>query len=120
MISWFEIAVNDMPRAKKFYEDVFDIKIQVMDFGGTLMGWFPNTDGSRGTSGSLVQNSNYTPSKAGSLVYFKSSNIQVELDRIKITGGEIVQQKTKISEEYGFMAVFIDSEGNRVALHSEK
>lgn len=119
MISWFEIAVKDIERAKTFYENVFEIKIQVMDFGGTLMGWFPNTDGSRGTTGSLIQNSNYTPSKEGSLVYFKSKNLQNELNRIEISGGKIIQQKTKISDEYGFMAVFLDSEGNRVALHSK-
>ncbi|MCC1483602.1 VOC family protein [Winogradskyella immobilis] len=120
MISWFEVAVSDMDRAKTFYETVFDITINVMDFGGTLMGWFPNIEDTIGATGSLVQNSNYVPSQEGSLVYFMSNDVQIELDRVEAAGGKIFQEKTKISDEYGYMGVFIDSEGNRIALHSNQ
>lgn len=120
MVSWFEVAVSDMDRAKTFYESVFDISIQVMDFGGTLMGWFPNLEDTFGATGSLIQNDNYTPSKEGTLVYFMSNDVQIELDRVEAAGGTVFQGKTKISDEHGFMGVFIDTEGNRIALHSNQ
>ena len=62
--------------------NVFDISINVMDFDGTLMGWFPNLENTFGATGSLIQNSNYKPSQEGTLVYFMSNDVQVELDRV--------------------------------------
>lgn len=118
MISWFEIPVNDMQRAKSFYETVFNIEINVMDFGGILMGWFPNKSQGYGATGSLIKQDSYIPSQIGTMVYFMSENVQNELDRVEAAGGKIFQGKTKISEEHGYMGVFIDTEGNRVALHS--
>ena len=118
MIGWFEIPVNDMDRAKQFYETVFKIEIKVQDFGGTLMGWFPDNNGVYGATGSLVKQESYVPSEQGTLVYFMSNDLQIELDRVAGVGGKIYQEKTKISEEHGSMGVFIDSEGNRIALHS--
>ena len=120
MISWFEIAVTDIDRAKIFYETVFEIEIGIADFDGTKMGWFPNNDSTFGASGSLIQNSNYVPSKDGALIYFMSNDVQIELDRVEAAGGKVFQKKTKISEEHGCMGVFIDTEGNRIALHSNQ
>lgn len=117
MISWFEVAVTDMNRAKAFYEAVFEIEIKVMDFGGTLMGWFPKHEG-YGATGTLIQDKNYKPSHEGTLVYFDSENVQNEIDRVETAGGKVLQGKTKISDEHGYMAVFTDTEGNRLALHS--
>jgi len=120
MIGWFEIPVSDMDRAKAFYEAVFKVEINVMDFGGILMGWFPESDmSSHGASGSLIKQESYIPSQEGTMVYFMSDDVQNELDRIEAAGGTIYQPKTQISEEYGYMGVFIDTEGNRVALHSQ-
>lgn len=120
MIGWFEIPVNDMDRAKAFYEAVFKIEIKGMDFGGILMGWFPTSDmNAHGASGSLIKQESYIPSQEGTMVYFMSDDVQNELDRIEAAGGTIYQPKTQISEEHGYMGVFIDSEGNRVALHSQ-
>ncbi len=119
MIGWFEIPVSDMNRAKAFYENVFEIDINVMDFGGVLMGWFPNKPEAHGVSGSLIQQESYVPSQEGTLVYFISEDVKTEIDRVEAAGGKIYQEKTKISDEHGFMGVFIDSEGNRVALHSQ-
>ena len=119
MISWFEIPVIDMQRAKVFYEVVFKIEINVMNFGGVLMGWFPNKSEDYGATGSLIQQESYIPSEKGTIVYFKSEDVQNELNRVEAAGGKIYKGKTKISEEHGFMGVFIDSEGNRVALHSQ-
>ncbi|MCR9227681.1 MAG: VOC family protein [Flavobacteriaceae bacterium] len=122
MIGWFEIPVADMDRAKKFYDAVFQVKIQLQDFGGTKMGWFPADHGKPGASGSLIKNKDwYKPSESdGVLVYFNSKDVQEELDRIESNGGEILQAKTQISPDIGYMAVFLDSEGNRIALHSRE
>tara|TARA_R110002049_G_scaffold47270_8_gene136465 strand:+ start:208 stop:570 length:363 start_codon:yes stop_codon:yes gene_type:complete len=118
MIGWFEIQVNDMDRAKQFYETVFKVEIKILDFGGTLMGWLPDNNGAYGATGSLVKQDSYIPSTEGTLVYFMSEDVDVELGRVEVVGGKVVQQKTAISDEHGYMAVFIDSEGNRIALHS--
>ncbi|MEM7087193.1 MAG: VOC family protein [Bacteroidota bacterium] len=119
-VAWFEIPVSDMTRAKTFYNKVFDIEIQVTDFGGILMGWFPDAGQVPGAPGCLVQHETYVPSHEGTLVYFFSEDLQTELDRIEEAGGKILQPKTQISPEHGYMGVFEDSEGNRVALHSSK
>lgn len=118
MVPWFEIPVRDMDRAKGFYEKTFNIQIQVMDFGGLIMGWFPNAGEAKGATGSLIKQESYIPSHEGTLIYFGSENVQNELDRIDDAGGKILQGKTQISEEHGYMGVFEDSEGNRIALHS--
>lgn len=120
MVGWFEIPVSDMDRAKTFYEAVFKVSIDIHDFGGMLMGWFPFSEGKEGAAGTLIKQETYIPSQEGTLVYFMSDNVQIELDRIERAGGQIYQPKTQISPEHGYMGVFIDTEGNRVALHSTK
>ncbi|NOY47115.1 MAG: VOC family protein [Chlorobi bacterium] len=121
MIGWFEIPVNDMDRAKAFYNVVFNINIQVQDFGGVLMGWFPFTEGKSGASGSLIKHEAYQSSDSqGILIYFSSSDVSNELGRIAAAGGRVVQPKTQISPDIGYMALFIDTEGNRIALHSRQ
>lgn len=120
MVGWFEIPVTNMERAKTFYEQVFNVTIQVVDFDGILMGWFPDRGSVVGAQGTLIQQESYIPSQEGTLVYFISEDVQIELDRIEASGGEIYQPKTEISPEHGYMAVFIDTEGNRVALHSNQ
>ena len=119
MVGWFEIPVSDINRAKTFYEDVFQVKIDIQDFGGLEMGWFPFTEGKEGAAGTLIKQESYVPSHEGTLIYFMSDDVQIELDRIESAGGKIYQPKTQISPEHGFMGVFEDSEGNRVALHSK-
>lgn len=124
MISWFEIPVTDMDRAKKFYETVFKVEVSIQDFGGVLMGWFPPAEDitAPGISGSLVKQKDYIPSAThGALVYFnsQSGDINDELSRIEAAGGKILQDKTLISNEIGYMGLFLDSEGNRVALYNK-
>lgn len=120
MVGWFEIPVINMDRAIVFYNVVFKMEVEVQDFGGTLMGWFPFEEGKPGASGSLIQNQAYEPSdKKGTLVYFNSEDVNNELKRVEVAGGKVVQAKTQISSDIGYMAIFIDSEGNRIALHSK-
>ena len=119
MVGWFEIPVSEMDRAKRFYETVFNIEINVHDFGGLLMGWFPDRGEAHGAQGTLIKQDSYIPGKEGVLIYFMSSDVQNELDKVVNAGGEIYQPKTQISPEHGYMGAFIDSEGNRIALHSK-
>ena len=121
MVGWFEIPVTDMDRAKAFYDNVFGVKIQVQDFGGLLMGWFPFAEDKLGASGSLVRQESYVPSETdGVLIYFSSHDVNNEINRVEGAGGKVVQPKTQISPDVGYMALFIDTEGNRIALHSRK
>jgi len=124
-VGWFEIPVLDMDRAVKFYNEVFQIDIKVQQFGPTAMGWFPFAESNKasGASGSLIHNpEHYQPSDQGALVYFnsRSGDLNDELSRIEAAGGKVLRSKTQISEEHGYMALFRDIEGNRVALHSSK
>lgn len=119
-VGWFEIPVMSMNRAVKFYETVFGVKLHVEEFGPVLMGWFPHDDKKPGAGGALVYNEDfYKPSTDGALVYFNSVDVAVEVGKIVKAGGKIIQGKTMISDEIGFMALFVDTEGNRVALHSK-
>ena len=120
LVGWVEIPVTDMDRAKEFYEFVFKITITVHKFGETTMGWLPAADGKPGAAGSLILKPEwYIPDyKKGILIYFSCDDVQNELERIEAAGGRILKLKTKISDEIGFMGLFHDSEGNRVALHS--
>lgn len=118
MVGWFEIPVNDMDRAKAFYESVFKVTLDIQDFGGMLMGWFPFSEKKPGAAGTLIKQESYIPSQEGTLVYFVCNDVADEIGRVEAAGGKIYQPKTQISPEHGYMAVFIDTEGNRVALHS--
>ncbi len=122
MVSWFEIPVTDMDRAKAFYDTVFGIEISVHNMNELIMGWFPSFEGQPGAAGSLVLNKDfYFPGEnKGVVIYFSSEDVQIQLNRIEAAGGKIVQPKTEIGAGHGFMAVFMDTEGNRIALHSQK
>ncbi|MCW5517095.1 VOC family protein [Muriicola sp. Z0-33] len=118
-IGWFELPVSEMGRAKDFYETVLDISITVHDLDGLIMGWFPGNHTNPGSSGSLVQHEMYTPSaEQGVLIYFSCEDLSNELGRVAAAGGTVLRPKTAIGEGHGFMALMLDTEGNRVALHS--
>ncbi len=118
VVAWFEIPVTDMDRAKAFYESVFKVTIDVQDFGGLLMGLFPGDPGKPGASGSLVKQETYIPSQEGPLIYFYSPDLADEMSRVVDAGGKVYQDKMLISDEVGYMGVFIDTEGNRIAMYS--
>jgi len=120
-ISWFEIPATDIQRAQKFYESIFDFQMIPMDLQQIQMRMFPTTDMMNGVGGAICTSGGFhIPSEdKGPLIYLNANpDVQIVLDRIEGAGGRILVPKTQISPEYGFMAVFIDTEGNRVALHS--
>jgi hypothetical protein len=118
-VTWFEIPVNDMQRAKKFYEKSFDIKMELTDFDKLQMAWFPFDKNGTGSTGTLIKGESYIPSYEGTMVYISVRDIESALKAIENAGGKILNPKTSIGE-YGFVAHFEDSEGNRVALHSDQ
>jgi predicted enzyme related to lactoylglutathione lyase len=120
-ISWFEIPTADIDRAQKFYESIFDIRMVPLDMPQLKMRLFPIADMLTGIGGALCNSGGfYIPSEdKGPLVYLNANpDVQIILDRIEAAGGKIKVPKTQISPEHGYMAVFIDTEGNRIALHS--
>lgn len=118
-LNWFEIPVTDTERAKKFYESIFEIQMFNMPMMGMEMVMFPSMPPTSG--GALVKSEYHIPSKTGSIIYLNGNpDLQLVLNRIENAGGKITMPKTKISDDIGYMAMFIDSEGNQVALHSGK
>lgn len=123
VIGWFEVPVTDMERAIKFYETVFAFKLQRNQMGPLDMAWFPWIEEGMGAPGSLVYFPElYKPSTEGVVVYFTafSGDLAVELSRVEEAGGKVLKEKTLINEEIGYMGLFQDSEGNRIAIHSRK
>ena len=119
-ISWFEIPTKDLNRAQRFYETIFDMKMTPLDLPQIKMRMFPLED-MMDVGGALVHNDQfYKPSATeGTLIYLNANpDVQIVLDRIEAAGGKILMPKTQISPEYGYMAMFTDTEGNRIALHS--
>ena len=119
MVAWFEVPVIKMERAKNFYETILDISISINEFGGFKMGWFPNKNKPGEATGSLVQHAHYFPSLTdGTLVYFSCDDVSKVLNKVEEAGGQILQFKTEIGDGHGFMGLLKDTEGNRIALHS--
>jgi predicted enzyme related to lactoylglutathione lyase len=118
-LNWFEIPVSNMERAKKFYEAIFGISIHIQEMGPFTMGFLPMHPGK--VSGALCQGEHYKPSADGSLIYLNGNpDLATVLGKVEAAGGKVIQPKRQITPEYGYMALFTDSEGNRMALHSNK
>jgi len=120
-LNWFEIAVNDLSRAKKFYDQIFSIEMSQRDMTGMAMAFFPTDDSTGKVSGALVQSQMHTPSATGSFIYLNGNpDLALVLDQVEAAGGQVQMPKTFVSNEVGYMAFFIDTEGNKVGLHSYK
>lgn len=120
-ISWFEIPATDLARATKFYEAIFGVSLIVMDLPNIKMRMFPIDDPMTGIGGAVVDSGGFHKPSAtdGPLIYLNGNpDVQIILDKVEKAGGKIMVPKTEISPEYGFMAVIIDTEGNRIGLHS--
>ena len=119
-LNWFEIPVLDMDRARRFYEKVFGIEMNDMNLPGFKMVTFPWENGSGKANGALIEHEMYRPSADGVVIYLNADpEIQTVIDRIEPAGGSVLIPKTQISPEIGFMAFFMDTEGNRLALHAQ-
>ena len=118
ILSWFEIPTNDIARAQKFYENVLQNEMKLQDFGELKMAWFLSKNNDQPV-GALIQNAAYVPNPTGGVFYFKSDDIEATLNRVKESGGKIINQKQSIGE-FGFVGHFEDTEGNRVGLHTPK
>ncbi len=116
-VGWFEIYVQDIARAKAFYEAVFDTTLSQLDNPELEMWAFPMDTSTFGASGALVRMPGF-PSGANSvLVYFKCADCAVEADKAAKAGGTVQKPKMSIGP-YGHIALVVDTEGNMVGLHS--
>ena len=117
-VGWFEIYVQDMSRAKKFYESVFRVELEKLESGLDLEMWsFPSSIENFGASGSLVKMKGVPSGGNSTLVYFSCADCAVELSRVEASGGGVDKKKFPIGQ-YGFIALCIDTEGNMFGLHS--
>jgi uncharacterized protein len=118
-VSYFEIPVQDMERAIKFYTSVFGFEFEKTNIDGNEMAYFPQDKNGKGSSGALAKGETYNPSKNGTLIYFSSKNIEKTLVEVEKNNGKTLYPKTPIGD-MGFVAEFEDSEGNKIALHQNK
>lgn len=118
-IRWFEIYVQDIERAKKFYSDVLGVEFTPLTPpDGELQMWgFPSNGEAHGSSGSLVQVAGVDSGNNSTLVYFASEDCAQEQQRIEGAGGEVIRGKYAIGD-YGFCVLAYDTEGNRFGIHS--
>lgn len=117
LINWFEIPAADFERAASFYKAILGVEIKETEMFGTKMGLFP-ADGNN-VSGAIVQGEDYKPSTDGILAYLNGgSNLQTVLDKVETNNGKVIVTKTRISPEMGYFGIFIDTEGNKMAIHS--
>jgi uncharacterized protein len=115
-ITWCEIYVQDMDRAKQFYESVFDLKLEKLDSPGMDMWAFPMMMDAVGGSGALVKMEGVKSGGSGTIPYFHCDEVAVELERVVTAGGQIHKPKMSIGQ-FGFMALILDTEGNMIGLH---
>jgi uncharacterized protein len=123
VVGWFEIPVTDLDRAIAFYNKVFGFEMTRSILGTLEMAYFPSVPGTVGSMGALAFHPEfYKPSADGTVVYFTafSGDVSIELSRVEAAGGKVVMPRKQISEEIGYMGLFIDTEGNRIAVHSHK
>ncbi len=117
VVSIIEIPASDFPRAVAFYQTILNLVIQEVDMAGTQMGVLPNEAGTVNVV--LVKGSDYNPTTEGAVIYLNAgSDLQPMLDKVAQNGGTVILPKTEISPEMGFFALFIDTEGNKLGLHS--
>jgi predicted enzyme related to lactoylglutathione lyase len=118
-VSWFEIYVQDMPRAKSFYEKVFDRTLERLDSGDLEMWSFPGAMDRYGAAGALVRIPGVPSGGNSTIVYFECDDCAIEGARVAGAGGRIHRDKFSIGK-YGFIVLAFDTEGNMIGLHSMK
>lgn len=115
---WFEIPASNFLRAVSFYQTILDIEIVEFEMNGLQQGLLPHDDKSL-VSGSIVCGQGFTPSQEGTLLYLNGGeDLNVSLSKVESCGGSVLLPKTHLGEEIGYIAHFVDTEGNRVGIHS--
>lgn len=117
LISIVEIPTNDFSRAVKFYQTILGVVIEEIKMDGNKMGVLPSEEGTVNVV--LIKGNDNNPTSDGAVVYLNAgSDLQPTLDKISQNGGQVIVPKTEISQEMGYFALFIDTEGNKLGLHS--
>ena len=116
-VGWFEIYVQDLDRAKKFYESVFQLRLEKLNNPEIEMWAFPMDMNRWGAGGALVKMNGVPSGGNSTLVYFSCEDCSIEEGRVGKSGGRIQRKKTSIGE-YGFISLVLDTEGNMFGLHS--
>ncbi len=119
LINWFDIPASDINRAVNFYNNVFDLNLEIIDCGEEKMACFPDI---KGISGAISQAKGFNPSSDGIQITFDGGeDLSEMLETVKNVGGKIVKEKTKIEAEgRGYFALIQDSEGNTIGLYSDQ
>lgn len=117
-LAWFDIPVTDFERARTFYSSIFSFEMPTVPMGEVTMGIFLH-DQTKGIGGAIVVAEGRAPAADGSLVYlFAGDDLDVVLNRVNDAGGQVLLAKTEIAPGMGHFALFLDTEGNKVGLHS--
>ena len=115
---WFELPAINFQRAVDFYQNIFKFDIECIEMAGLKQGLFPHDDKSL-VSGAIVSGAGYQPSNLGSVIYLNGgADLSSVLSRVETAGGKILFAKTHLGDDIGYIAQFIDVEGNRIGLHS--
>lgn len=121
-LNWFEIPVSNFDRAKNFYSHILDVEITEMNLGSDRLGLFPYDDTNGGIGGAIVLGPDFIPSQRGCLIYLHCGHdLNDVLARVPDAGGYVEKEKQAVAEErtdLGYIAIFRDTEGNRIGLHS--
>lgn len=116
-VSWFEIPVLDLERAVGFYNHIYGFSMEMVESSAYSMAFFPVDDG---IGGALVKGQGCIPSENGPLLYLNGgADLSVIINKVEAAGGRVIMTKTSISDDAGYFAIFIDTEGNKLALHSK-
>lgn len=115
-INWFEIPATNFNRAVAFYNTIFSIELETDNMNDYSMAFFPAKGG---VGGAIICGEGSIPHQNGSLLYLNGGDdLNEVLSKVEVAGGKVILQKQKINDENGYFALFIDSEGNKMALHS--
>lgn len=121
-VGWFEIYVEDMARAQKFYETVLKLKLEKLPKSETVensmsMMMFPGNNELPGSGGALVHMNGFNAGANSTIIYFMSNDCSIEESRVEGAGGKVFKQKMSIGD-YGFVSLCNDTEGNMFGIHS--
>lgn len=118
-LNWFEIPASDFERAKTFYAKVLDAQIHDSPNPTMKYAFLPSDQNSGGVGGAIVSGDGFVPAMTGTTVYLNGGDdLSAALSRVPAAGGKVILPKTEIGGGMGYMALFIDSEGNKVGFHS--